>query len=327
MEERRFGYRSLFWPIVLIGLGVIWLLSNLGVIPVTSLYTLLRLWPLILIVIGLDLLIGRRSRLIGGLIGLAAVALVIFLLVAAPNLGLPSGGEVKTERFSEPVGQAQSAAVLLDLSAEPTTIRSLGDSDQLIDADIRHTGRIDFSVSGDRDKRVTLTRTGTGFDWWVPGQELHWDIGLTGRIPLDLTIDGGSGSIEAGLEGLQLSGLNVDVGSGSFSAALPASADGYAVDFEGGSGSADISLPGDANISMRLDTGSGSVNLDIPPDAAVRVDVQDSGSGSLNLPSGLEQVRDGDNDEGTWESAGYAQAAEKIDIVIVDLGSGSVSIR
>jgi len=51
---------SLFWPVVLIGAGVILLLRNLGVLQNFDLQTLLRLWPLILVVIGLDLIFGRR---------------------------------------------------------------------------------------------------------------------------------------------------------------------------------------------------------------------------------------------------------------------------
>jgi len=48
----RGGYRSLFWPIVLIGIGVVWLLGNLGILTGANLVVLFRLWPLVLIVVG-----------------------------------------------------------------------------------------------------------------------------------------------------------------------------------------------------------------------------------------------------------------------------------
>ena len=60
MNEKR-RYRSLFWPMVLIGVGVVWLLGNIGVIRPASLGVLVSFWPLILIFIGLDILFGRRS--------------------------------------------------------------------------------------------------------------------------------------------------------------------------------------------------------------------------------------------------------------------------
>jgi len=37
------AYRSFFWPVILIGVGVIWLLSNLNLIPGDNLWILIRL--------------------------------------------------------------------------------------------------------------------------------------------------------------------------------------------------------------------------------------------------------------------------------------------
>ena len=58
--------RSLFWPILLIGVGIISLLVTFNVLPSISLRALIRLWPLILIIIGLQLIFGRRSPAVSG---------------------------------------------------------------------------------------------------------------------------------------------------------------------------------------------------------------------------------------------------------------------
>jgi hypothetical protein len=87
-EKRNFQYRSLFWPILLIGVGAFWLLANLDILPDVNFGFLLRLWPIALIAIGLDILFARRSPLLGALIGLAAVAAVIALVFFAPDLGI-----------------------------------------------------------------------------------------------------------------------------------------------------------------------------------------------------------------------------------------------
>jgi hypothetical protein len=76
---------SFFWPLVLVGAGVLLLLSNLGFVPWESWNLVWRLWPLLLIGLGIELLIGRRSTLgaiVSGVLILCliggAIALVFF---------------------------------------------------------------------------------------------------------------------------------------------------------------------------------------------------------------------------------------------------------
>ena len=61
-----------------IGAGVMLLLSNLGYLPWESWGVLWRLWPLLVIALGVDLLIGRRS-----VAGAIVSAALIVMLVAA----------------------------------------------------------------------------------------------------------------------------------------------------------------------------------------------------------------------------------------------------
>ncbi|MDQ2943480.1 MAG: DUF5668 domain-containing protein, partial [Candidatus Dormibacteraeota bacterium] len=71
-------YRSFFWPVVLILIGVVALLVNAGLVSTERLSLLSDLWPLILIVIGLELIVRR------GLQGSAGdVAAVLIVLMAA----------------------------------------------------------------------------------------------------------------------------------------------------------------------------------------------------------------------------------------------------
>jgi hypothetical protein len=71
---------SFFWPLVFIGAGVILLLSNLGYLPWQSWNVLWRLWPLLLVALGIDLLIGRRS-LVGAIFSVLLILLLIGVVV------------------------------------------------------------------------------------------------------------------------------------------------------------------------------------------------------------------------------------------------------
>lgn len=323
-------HRSIFWPIVLIGVGVILLLANFNLITTANLAALSSLWPLLLVALGLEILFGRRSTLASGLIGLLVVGAFIFILVAGHKLGLslPSG-QVIQERFSEPIGSAKSAKVLVDIASDPVSIKALSASTDLFDAYVTHFGEMDFNVSGTSEKSIELRKrpNTTSLTWGLPTQPTRWDISLSPAVPLSLKLIGGSGSANADLSQLQIEDLQVDVASGSFSVTLPESTQAYEADFEGGSGSLQVALPAKTNLTLNVHGASGSISLELPAGIEVRIEVTDSGSGSLNLPRGLTQVEKGNGDEGTWETAGYANANQRILIRIQDFGSGSLNIH
>ena len=72
---------SFFWPILLIILGTLLLLNNLGILPWSIWNNLWKFSPLLLILIGLELLLGkgRLTNLLITFIGLALL-LIIFTL-------------------------------------------------------------------------------------------------------------------------------------------------------------------------------------------------------------------------------------------------------
>ena len=276
MQERR--YRSLFWPVLLIGVGIVWLLANLGYVQPVSINAVLRLWPILLIVVGLDILIGRRSALLGAIIGLLAVGAVIAILLFGTTIGINDANGVITERFNTPIAEAKSARLDLSLGDRHTNIYALSDSDDLIDATLTHAGTIQFDVSGTTEKLVKLSQVWDGGMIFFDGNMSGWEIGLTPSIPLDLTVDGGSGSSELNLSTLKLNSLNIDMASGSSRIQLPGG-DSYEAKMESGSGSFQVTIPENADLVMYVDSGSGSVDIRLPADAAVRVEVRDDGSG------------------------------------------------
>lgn len=343
-------YRSLFWPLLFIGIGVVYLLGNIGVIPAPSWGMLWRLWPLALVAAGLDLLFGRRSPIIGGLLGLLLVAGVVAFLIAAPSLDL--GGEAHTETIRAALDQAESATVYLDLDQYPTEITALVDSTDLIYGELDTYGDIDLNVSGSQEVTIRLKQNDPymdGFNWNLSTFDMRWDIGLSPSIPLDLNLDVGSGSADLWLEDLQLSDLFIDSGSGSVEAVLPPGDYPFELDsgsgsvslsfseglesnmrIETGSGSVRISLDGQSNATLQVDSGSGSVTFILPDDVGLRLVVRDGGSGSVNPRSDMDLVddlHDDDDDVGIWETAGYDQAEYQIEIIFDDAGSGSINLR
>ena len=320
--------RSLFWPVILIGAGVIWLLGTLGIIPGENFAALGSLWPLILIAIGLDLLFGHRSPLGGAIVGLITVGLVIFFLIAGPSLVPDSASMLKTEYISAEIGQSVSADIRLDFAAQPVTITALDDSTSLLEGEIDHYGTLRFADTGLQNRRIALQQFNNN-PWSLQlNPNAAWEIELTPLLPLDPTISGASGSADLDLSELQLKGFEIDQGSGQLTLWLPPSSEEYIARIEGGSGSLDLFLPADGDLIVNLDGGSGSINIEIPPQAAAQLTVRSAGSGSVNVPSWLERQQGGsDSKEGVWKTEGFDQAAHKLTIICDDLGSGSFTIH
>jgi hypothetical protein len=336
MEEKAsFRYRSLFWPIVLIGIGLFWLLGNLGVLPEHSVWTLFRLWPLALIVIGLDLMIGRRSPVIGGLIGLGAVALVLLLVFAGPSLGLtPPETELVTERFTESIGNATSARVNLDLTVGKTTLDALSDPNTLIDAEITYVGEINFDVQGDTQKTISISHRAPsfGFNWsWITDTDTRrvwWDIGLSPEIPLTLSIDGSIGQSIIDLGDLQIEDLEVDGDVGDFQITLPATEKAYDAYLNGGVGAFEVVLERGSAVNLTIDGDIGEFIIDVPADAAVRVDAEVD-IGNINVPSNFVRLSSGDDlvgESGIWETPGFDEADVRI-VIVFNGGVGDLSVR
>ncbi|HKY79628.1 MAG TPA: DUF2807 domain-containing protein [Anaerolineales bacterium] len=84
MNER---HHTLFFPLVLIAAGVIWLLVNFGYVPSANLWALTYIWPFLLIGLGAGLILrnywAEAGILISALLVIGAVAAVIY----APQLG------------------------------------------------------------------------------------------------------------------------------------------------------------------------------------------------------------------------------------------------
>jgi predicted membrane protein len=354
------GSASFFWPVILIGVGVIALLVNAGRLEVHNLWGLLNLWPLLLVLAGIDLIFSRHLPALGGLLALALLGVVIWVLlqggvpalarehIAIGDLRIhTSPAEMTRDRYTEQRNGAESLVVDLDLSSFRTDIRSLpAGRTELFDATIDHFGPMRFDVSGQGQRHIVLGPQSSYLNVAAYSQgSYRWNIGLAEDVDLDLAVDVGSGDVTMDLTRLTLTTLAVDGGSGNVDILLPQQA--YALSFDGGSGSLALDVAASSVASLTLETGSGDVQVVIGPGAdtalelgnggsgdlsilvprtaAVRVEVKNSGSGAVQLPRDLARQH-GQDKVGLWESEGYASASHKINIVAGNLGSGDLTV-
>lgn len=300
MEHRR---PSIIGPLILITAGVLFLLANMGMLPFTFWELAARFWPIVLILIGLEIIFGRRS-LLGALVilvlWLGLVGGVIWIAYAQGGGILPTAAAA-TEELSQPLGDIKSATVDLNVGFSNTTLTTLGsDSGDLIKGTFSHGQgtRIvkAYSVAGG-DGRLSLKEEGTNY---ILGGATtsRWDLGLNPGIPIVLRVDGGVGRTSLDLGALKITSLQIDTGVGTLN----------------------VTTPGNGTVTMRLNGGVGSAVVNIPQGVA----------GRLHVNTGLGGIRVDENRfpkfGDVYQSADFASAANKIDVEI-DGGIGSITIR
>ena len=314
-RPRRRRPLSVFWPIVFIGAGVMLLLSNLGYLSWQSWGALWRLWPLLIIALGIDLLIGRRSvigAIVSAVLLLVLIGGIVLIALFAQNIPGVSDWIQQPEFHARHVEYSltgvERATVYIDWPSMPGYLSPLEDSPNLIEGDVDYLGELTFDVNVRGDQAdVKLDSRSTGIWFWPfnlgDQSDKRWDVGLSPDAPLDLTLDAGSGPGDFDLAGLQVSNFVLDAGSGPI----------------------DLVLPSGRSFEANIDGGSGPLTIVLPRSVGARV-VLDSGSGPFSPGARFELVRGKRLGDGTWETDNYDTAEHTI-LFEIDQGSGPISIR
>ncbi|NLE44069.1 MAG: cell wall-active antibiotics response protein [Chloroflexi bacterium] len=304
MNDRRKSHRgSLVGPVILISIGIILLLNNLGVLEWNVWEAIFSLWPILIVAAGLDLLIGRRSFL-----G-SVIALIIVLGLLAGGIWLFysdawSAELLPSEEIKQSLDGAAEAQVILGPSVGSLQLAAMSDSSNLIQGTVqagRHTGIVrDFVVDNDI-ARFRLHSEGAvtypGFGMGTARTRPIWELRLNPDVPLDVQVDLGVGSNELDLSQINLTYLSADMGIGRTV----------------------IKLPESGRFEAKIDGGIGEITVLVPAGMEVRA-VLSTGLAARQVSDDFQRQDD------VYVSSGYAAAEHRADLQI-DLAIGNVSLR
>jgi len=300
-------YRSsprLFWPIILIGVGVIFLLSNLGVITGNPWSVIWQLWPVLLIALGLEILLARSGAtgaVVSAGLGLAVVGGVLWILIARPalpGLRFNAGGELKTTNIEYPLKDIRSANISVSFSTGTNSLRALSDSAALIVGTIEHYGDLTFDASdAGTQANVRLNSSSVSIVAPFGGSDERWSLALNPAAAYDLNFDMGVGTSTIDLSKLTITGGRINAGVGT----------------------TDLTLPAQGRFTLNIDGGVGTVRIRLPSRMALRVEI-DTGIGSFSPGARLRPLG-GD----VYETEGFASADDAITLRI-KAGVGSISV-
>jgi hypothetical protein len=263
----------LFWGLVVIVLGVLFLAANLGWIDVGFVLSLWRLWPLILVVIGLNLLLGDRNR---------SLAAVLTILVVAGGLGIAwagwhsggsavfGGGTVTTTPITQPADPAvTSGSALISVGGAEVVIHGQPAGSSLVVGAFKtsRTPKISQTVTSGA-YNLSVGTEGQGGIWILPwtgagSQRERLELGLSPGVPWTLRVDGGATKTEIDLTTVQLKDLRVDAGASSVRVVVgPTVVAGAQLTVNGGAGSYHVTIPRDLRVNLTLDSSLSARNLE-----------------------------------------------------------------
>ncbi len=288
----------LVWPLLLIGLGALLLLDNFRLLPPGTLAALVQLWPVALILLGLEILLGARSGLVVLLACLATAAALTWSAVRAQSL--PAG---EPRPLLQSRQAAEQASVPIAVQAGELSVSALGASDFLME------GQADAAAGAELEQRYTV-RDGRGelnlrqtlnplvVPFLQPaGQGFLWEVRLNPRVPLQLNAATGAGRATLDVAQLRVSRLRLKTGVGQTTVILPAS----------------------GQLSAELDTGVGEVTLIVPRDVPMRMQI-DGALTRLTIPASLTRQ------DGLYATPGFSTEGDYLDLTI-RAGIGQITVR
>lgn len=257
--------RGLVFPVLLIAIGVIFLLFNTGVLSPEALQRLGDLWPLILVILGLQLVLNHLlPRAQAQIAGLVAAALIIAAAVVYAVLAPVAQVGTQHQESSEPRQSLTAATLDLSYSGATIDVHAAALGDQLF------TARVDYPT-GEQPPDVSLDRAGATLDISGGGpslfhlfggsQERHLAVTLTNRIRWSIKLSGGAAAMALDLASLPLSRLEISGGASRLDVSLPRPKGTVAIDVSGGATSLALRAPADTE--WRIVVSGGVSSLDI----------------------------------------------------------------
>jgi len=302
--------RGVFWPLLLIALGLVFLLANFGFISGVSWLAIASLWPLLLVLIGLDIAFARRWPLPTLVAEVAVIAAGLALVAYSPNLSpgifvFGDRGGAGVADVTVPRGDATQLSLTLNAGATRAYHVS-GGAAALVDA---HSANPDLRVrpTGTTRADVRIDQVSPG-GFFHPVGEADIAIHIASDVPTSLTINAGAGQFDIDLSDVRLTAADVNVGASSMRFVLPKPSGDIAIDMNGGASSIVVTIP--EGVEARISTSGGLLSL--------RSD--NPRLGNTGSTSGVFAGRS------SVETSGYGAARDRVTMTIT-AGASSIVVR
>jgi hypothetical protein len=257
--------RGFLFPLILIAIGIIVLLANIGVLSAQALERLGDLWPLLLVILGLQLILNHTlPRQHATLVGLGAATVIVIAAVAYAALGPASS--LGTQRFDSSERLGGLTAASLDVNYGAATIQvdagSLGDS--LYQAHVDYpAGENPPTISLDRETGTLQIRENSSFSPFhlFGGNRRHVHLTVNDQVPWSIQIGGGAANLHLDLRHGQVSKLDISGGANQLDAQLPSPKGTVSISISGGANNVTMVAPAHSEWRVAVSGGVSAVTI------------------------------------------------------------------
>lgn len=284
--------------LVLILIGLFWLMTNFGIINWSIFDVMFRLWPLVLIAIGINIIFRDKGIIRYITWGIFFIIIVAFGFYQQYSFGnaelLNSGANFSIEKREETTNGKLNLSIgggTVEIDSTDENIINATVPDKWTWKDVRFNNgdsRVDIDIK--QKSNFTKVNRNKSFDYnFSLNDELLWDINVdTGAI---------NGTMD--FSNLKLAELDINMGASNLDLIFGDKAEKTKVDIDGAVTNLEITVP--KELGVRIDIDGGIKNTNIRGADWKRVD-------------------------GYYISPNYEDAAKKLDID-VDMGIGKFDVN
>jgi hypothetical protein len=270
-RRRRRG--GVVWPLILIFIGGVFLLENTGYLPPNFWVNLWRLWPVVLVLIGVELLLAHRVPWLA-LVGLAATVLIVGAV--GVNMGTPGPTEPQgvSSTTQTNLDGATQAAVTVRFGAGSLNLGPILQPQPNQLASMTYQGppqlapQPKYSVSSSGVGQLEYqsgSRGDPGFMPFADGRSdaVQVDLTLSPNVPItSLNVQTGATQAHLDLSNLQVGALDMSIGAATAWLRFPQAAGLTTAHISGGASTLSIEIPQGVAAQIQLRGGLSTVNVD-----------------------------------------------------------------
>lgn len=234
---------SVAFPLVLISLGVAFLLVNLGVLHGITWAQVFRLWPVLIILAGVDLLLRPRSYLAAAVVDIAIIVAAFAYLLSGATVGPAS----LAYTIDVPRAGVTDLNLTVNYGAGSFTLAGGGTALVAVSSSAQDVTR---TVDQNNTNASVVVSSDSNTLFGADGRDRRWDVRLPSDVRTGMTLNLGAGEFDVDLSHVQLTRGTINAGASDLTVTLPKPT---------------------GNVTLKISSGASSVTIIVPSGVAYSV--------------------------------------------------------